>query len=303
MKKNNRKLLLIAVGCICITMASLSCSKSGNSQKPPPVTTTPIDGYDSSNDVAKDSLSAHWTFDNTEAESISGTTPVKATGDFYASGQIGKALTLTQGYLVYPVISSLDKADALQSYTISMWTNIVNSGSLKNSFLELSPTALNNPFGQIAFWDPNGYGGDTLPLEVSQLQITSGGNTADDWNLLPTGVPPLFFAGAGSWSFLVLSFDGANQTFSVYTNGSLFASRKSTSVVAPATLNLETPNQVLIGTFAFSDDGFVNSVTAASASQFLSHGINATIDDVRLFNAALSPAQIKALFDLGTAHR
>jgi hypothetical protein len=303
MKKKNATVLLIAFGCTFITIANLSCSKSNNNnnQNPPPVIKTTIDGYDSSNDVAKDSLSAHWTFDNTEVESISGTVPMKNTGDSYTSGQIGNALMLANGYLVYPVVASLNKADALQSYTISLWVDIVNSGISKYSFFELSPTDLNNPFGQIGLSDPNGYGGDTLPLEVSQLQITSQGNKSEDWNLIPTGTPPLFFAGAETWSFLVLTFDGASQTLSVYTNGSLFSSKQSTSVVAPATLTLQTPNQVLVGTYAFTDDGFVNSVSAASG--FVSHGISASIDDLRIFNAALSATQIKALYDLGAAHR
>ena len=33
------------------------------------------------------------------------------------------------------------------------------------------------------------------------------------------------------------------------------------------------------------------------------HGISASIDDIRMFNAALSASQIKALYDLGKAGR
>ena len=47
----------------------------------------PIDGYNNSNEVASSNLLAHWTFDNTNEEDISGLSPL--TGDAGTFGTVG----------------------------------------------------------------------------------------------------------------------------------------------------------------------------------------------------------------------
>ena len=80
------------------------------------------------------------------------------------------------------------------------------------------------------------------------------------------------------------------------------AAKKTGVVTAPATFILQQPIRALIGTFAFSEDGFANAPSATGPT-WAGHGISASIDDIRMFNAALNPAQIKALYDLGKAGR
>ncbi|HEY0743228.1 MAG TPA: hypothetical protein VGD40_17290, partial [Chryseosolibacter sp.] len=88
----------------------------------------PIDGYNNSNEVAKDNLVAHWTFDDTNNERLSSTAPSQTVGGVgFTDGQIGKALQLTKGAVVYPEIAALNTVDALPNYTISLWVNVTNT--------------------------------------------------------------------------------------------------------------------------------------------------------------------------------
>jgi len=92
-----------------------------------------IDGYNNSDEVASANLKAHWTFDGTNAEKISGLAPLAgAAGTFgtvgFEEGRIGQALKLTAGALRYPNIPAVNTADALANYTVSMWVKVKNNG-------------------------------------------------------------------------------------------------------------------------------------------------------------------------------
>ena len=102
------------------------------------LTAPSIDGYDNSNQVGKDSLKAHWSFDQSNNEDISGKAPEKAVGASLTPGVIGQALKLTSGYLVYPVIPALSGADTLPSYTLSLWVNSPATSSAMSSFFQMT---------------------------------------------------------------------------------------------------------------------------------------------------------------------
>ena len=270
------------------------------------LTAPSIDGYDNSNQVGKDSLKAHWSFDLSNNEDISGKAPEKAVGASLTPGVIGQALKLTSGYLVYPVIPALSGADTLPSYTLSLWVNSPASSSAMSSFFQMTGEVFPDIWGQIEIaanthW---GHGWDTLVLNTRFTQIdgTSPYVHAFNWDLDPLANAAWTFHGANKWSLLTVTYNQFNDSLTVYGNGAEIGARKTGVVTAPATFILQQPIRPLIGTFAYNDDGFSNSVSA-SARTWAGHGISASIDDIRVFNAALSAAQIKALYDLGQAGR
>src|SRR3954464_199307 len=72
-----------------------------------------IDGYNNSNDVASSNLLAHWSFDSNNNENISNTAPKATFGTVGSTtGQIGKALQLTKGVVVFPPIAKINDANA-----------------------------------------------------------------------------------------------------------------------------------------------------------------------------------------------
>jgi hypothetical protein len=287
-----------ATGTVKVATAGGAATKDGFT-----FTAPQIDGYDNSNQVGKDSLQAHWSFDVDNREDISTKVPEKAVGaSSLDAGVIGKGLKLTAGYLVFPVIPNLSSADALPNFTVSLWVNSPNSSASMSSFFQMTGEVFPDIWGQIQLaanthW---GKGGDTLALDGRLIQI-NGTGVHDDGFWDPT---PGTFIGANKWSLLSITYDGPSHTLKYYGDGLLIDTRVTTVVVDPETFILQQPSRVLVGTFAYKEDGFANSYTAlGSGHDWAGHGISASLDDIRVFNASLSDTQIKALYDLGKAGR
>lgn len=120
---------------------------------------------------------------------------------------------------------------------------------------------------------------------------------AFNWDLDSLANAAWTFHGANSWSLLTVSYNQFNDSLTVYGNGAEIGAKKTGVVVSPATFILQQPIRALIGTFAYHDDGFANAPNAVDRP-WAGHGISASIDDIRMFNAALSASQFKALYDL-----
>ncbi|MVM40573.1 hypothetical protein GO730_27715 [Spirosoma sp. HMF3257] len=122
---------------LVMSVAFTSCKKDDDV-----ATLPPIGGYNSSNDVAATNMVAHWTFDGTNNEAVSGAAPSKSTNASFTTGVKGQALQLSSGYLLYPTISALSSASALASVTVSAWVNTSNNGTTASEIFGLtSPTA------------------------------------------------------------------------------------------------------------------------------------------------------------------
>jgi hypothetical protein len=265
---------------------------------------SPIDGYDNSNQVGKDSLTAYWSFDLDNSEQISGKVPLKAVSASIVAGKIGKALHLDSGYLTYPVIPNLGGVDSLRNgFTLSLWVNSPSKSWAFSSFFQITSTVFPDIWGQIQMGADTHYGqgGDTLPLNARFVQID--GHSNDNYvHVQNFDLPYGSFLGAGQWSLLALSYNPSNDSLTVYGNGARVGAVKANVIFPGETFLLQQPAQPLIGTFAFKEDGFTNAPLSTDRT-FAGHGVRADIDDIRLFKAPLSPAQIKALFDLGSAGR
>ena len=106
-----------------------------------------IDGYNSSDEVASTNLKAHWTFDSNNNEVISGTAPSSTFGTVGSTdGQMGKALQLTKGGLVFPAIANINTANALNNFTVSLWLKTAGNKGTANegfsAFFGLIPTGV-----------------------------------------------------------------------------------------------------------------------------------------------------------------
>jgi len=113
-----------------------------------------IDGYNNSDEVAASNLVAHWTFDSNNNEVISGTAPTKTYGTVGSTtGQIGQALQLTKGAMVFPAIDKINSANALNNFTVSLWVNVAGNKKTANegftSFFGLVPTGVTDIWGDI----------------------------------------------------------------------------------------------------------------------------------------------------------
>lgn len=267
-------------------------------------TLPPIDGYNNSNEVAADNLVAHWTFDDTNNERLSSTAPTKSVGTVgFTTGQIGKALQLTKGALVYPAIAKINTVDALNNFTVSLWVNVTNTkkvaGGGFTSFFGIIPTATDF-WGNIqacAETSRHLPSSDTLELKnYMNTTMPDNSQNGQDNVALKNGDKGAYFMGAKRWAHYVMTWDATTHQFEIYGDGVAvggYTDRGTTPV-----LKMRVPALAVFGSMAASDLGF-GSLTRPDWAPLAT----ASIDDTRVYNTVLSQAEITALFNLGKAGR
>lgn len=263
-----------------------------------------IDGYDNSDQVAATYLKAHWTFDNTYAEAISTTEPENKYGGYaFEAGQIGSALKLTEGAIVYPSIANIGAANSLGDFTVTTWVKISNNGNSFTSLFGIIPTAATDVWGNIGLnfetgWRPAT--NDTIVPKANYLSLNQDGSlNGQDNRPDPFGNPKQgVFKQGGQWCFVAIRFNSATHKLQVFGNGVSIGKwdDRGPNTVA---LNMRVPCKAVFGSLAASDIGFSN---AGARGDWMKKA-TASVDDLRVFNTAISDAEIMALYNLGVAGR
>jgi hypothetical protein len=306
---NNLIRSAVAVLALGATVAIVSCNDEET--KLPQ-----IDGYDNSNDVAKANLKAHWSFDGSNEETISGLTASNTYGTVgFEEGQIGQALKLTGGALKYPNIPSVNTADALANYTVSMWVKVKNNAGtaaegytmLFGLFPDGLTTATTGDFmwgninmaAETSWFKATNAQPDTLVLKGHfVIRNTDNSNSGHDNRPDPRGTPAKgVFKQSGNWVHFVSRWNSSTHQFEVFGNGNpigAYNDRETTGA-----LRMNVPCSPVFGNGATQSVGFPNNPEQQSWSPMAT----ASIDDVRVFNTALSDVEITALYNLGTAGR
>jgi hypothetical protein len=292
-----------ASGDVKVTTPGGSVSKAGFT-----LTLPQIDGFNNSNEVGAAALKAHWTFDSTKSETISAAVPEKSVGTMdFTAGKIGKAINLTQAYLIYPTIANLNNADALPSFTVSMWTKVPDNTQTLASLFQINGVDFQDIWGLVGLMTRTNGNVYSLGATTTHVNGTGTHPAYADFFLDPgTTASEGFTAGTDGWAFITITYDGPTNLLTYYGNGVKLGTRTLTNVTAPETLALLTPNKVSFGTFEFKDDfnaGAYGNPPLAADRPWASHGITASLDDVRVFNKALSQTEVTALLHLGQAGR
>lgn len=283
-----------------LALTAVTFSSCDNEEKLPQ-----IDGYNNSNEVAKDNLLAHWTFDDTNNERLSSTAPAQTFGGVgFTQGQVGKALQLTKGAIVYPEIAAINTADALPNFTVSLWVNVTGTkrvpGAGFTSFFGIIPTTITDVWGNIHAAAETGHhlpSSDTIVFKNYLNTTLSTGEQSGQDNLgRKNGDKGKDFLGAKRWAHYVMTWDGTTHQFEIYGDAEAigaYTDRGTTPV-----LKMRVPAKAVFGSLAASDIGFAGATRPDWAPM-----ATASIDDVRVYNTVLSQAEITALFNLGTAGR
>ncbi|MDO8408322.1 MAG: LamG domain-containing protein, partial [bacterium] len=215
-------------------------------------------------------LVGHWTFDgkdmignvrDSSGQGNTGYMVAAATSSQQVAGTLGQALKFTTNTLQYVSASSL--ATPTSAGSVSMWiqpSQTINSSSA--GFI--NPWQSSNARDGILFNNNNCGGGAG---QLNFIITPSGGNyscaetTITSWK-------------AGTWYHIVATWNGTNQK--VYVNGTLNVSVSQTQTMTAGT------GQRIGGDGVFSTRTFPGS-----------------IDDVRVYNRALSAAEVLQLYNLG----
>jgi len=302
MKKVTKNVWAIAA---LILLAAMGCSKDDAD-----VTLPPIDGYNSSDDVAAANVVAYWSLDGSGNEVKGNTAPTSSINAVYEAGGVrGQAVTLTQGYLYYA--SPLGTLATNQPFTLSVWIQVKNNGMDGGT-----PPANNFPYSYFQRAIPGQlFGNITGMVEAGSYKVGSDtmvvkaiykdkdGGTQDNLNNfgdVDVDYKVVKKAGTNKWVNVVTTYDpaggsGNESIFRIYADSVLVSNKKFEN---RATHSFKyTPGEVIIG-------GWYNNIPGKTVSaDTWTQPFTGKIDEIRLYNKLLTGDEIKALYNLGLAGR
>jgi hypothetical protein len=263
--------LLAAISCLLF-----SCQKSYNWKDYAPVQS--FGGYTSSSEIAPSNLVAHFSFENSLVDSVSGT----AADNFGTSFTPGIKGTAMQGALnSYALFTPTSGINGLQSMTVSYW---VNTPMNPNGIMD--PVCFVNS-GQ--FWSNLDmfFDGQTDNSAVFKVHMYGNGGASEEW------LPNWNLSNPwNTWLNIAVTYDQASSTFALYVNG---VQAESATSPGFGPLNFQNFPKIVLGTVQFQTDP---SLTTATGSQPWGSYLLGALDEVRIYNTALGASDLRALYQL-----
>lgn len=267
---------------------------------PPPV----AGGYVNSSEVASDNLLAYWNFDGNKTETKSNLSPGIDTNSSFVAGIKGQALHLNKGYLLYPTITALSSANALSSCSVSLWINdVANNGSTFSEFFTLA----RDTSKETDWLDIINVGIETGhqvsdPIDFHTWIGTypsgtrNGGDNINDYGAV--GIDYQKVDRISKWTHYVMRYDASTENIDLFANNVRVSNNNFRHRGGLGPIISPTPTQVVIGSFSNTSAHFSKSPTLGF------HGLlNGSIDELRVYNKALSDVEIAALFKLESQGR
>jgi hypothetical protein len=253
-----------------------SCYKKYDaSSYQPPFT---VNGYTSIAEIGVGSLVGYWSFDGNYIDEVSKTAGT-ATGTTFTAGFKGQAL---QGALNSYVLTTPSNAiKNMQSFTITEWINTPPPSTGIIGFFTLTNTT--KFWGNIEMFFENGSDNTN-----GKIRVHVSKNGADNTYAVDN-VPNLFNA----WINISVTYDAGSSTFGLYINGGKVSSGTVSGVTGP--LSFTDIGNIVFGTTQFQTNP---SQTSATGSQPWASFLTGKIDEVRIYNKALTEAELQALIVL-----
>jgi hypothetical protein len=317
MKTISSKLSFAAIVGMAFASMSIiqSCSSSNNAPSgPPPV--TDIGGYPSSDSVAPANLIAYWNFDGTPNEQHLGL-PGTANGVTYVSGVRNQAYQGDSGAYVTVAIPPADSTvfEHLGSYSVSFWYNMADepydtlgTNDPAGIFFMSGNGSIGNDQAELIYeFEHFGNGGDTVNFHNGFNNV---GNTTASYQLFVMNAQDTL--GLGHWVHMAATYNDTTSTYIVYEDGNeimnqaawglnlvniLYQQQAQTPPLqGPITYAGDIPTTFIIGTWPAGLFGV--SPAIGQHGWFLGQ-----LDELRLFNIALSQQQVSGLYLNGAAGR
>jgi hypothetical protein len=255
-----------------------ACTKAKNDDVFPAGDVPPTaGGFTSSKQIAPANLVAYWGFnDGSVKDSVSGVTGTNS-GMTFTAGLKGSALTgnpdgTKRAYATSP---SSPAVKSMTQYTVSLWVNTAQNTGATGIF-GLGDTQ--GFWGNINIFFENG---GTTTLARFKTIYEDNGATFDN-NIQEVA------NGFNNWVHYVVTYDGAG-TFKSYVNGSL---ARTNTVDKMGPIRFLNVGPIVFGALHFMT---VPSSTSAAGAQDWAGYIPGKIDEVRVYNKALSVVEISAL--------
>lgn len=205
----------------------------------------------------------------------------------FADGIKGEALSLdvaNQSYILFPG----DTVASVESFTLSFWVNAEfvdegGDGGIDGVLGLVNLSNINNFWGNIDFFVENG----SNPTDGADMRIHITNGASETWITSVNAVPDFF----GGWTNHALTYDATSSEFKYYINGELKA---TTAAAWDGAMAFENSGPMVFGTVQFQTNP---SLTSATGSQPWASFLTGEIDEVRIFNKALSAEEIQAIVE------
>ena len=281
MKNKFNYLRVMSLGILLVgLMGFTSCKK----------TTDPNAGKTDPSTIATTNLVAYFPFDGSGTETIASLTPTVTTGVTYVTGKRGQAYQGADlAHLLYTLPSG-SKLKTLTSFSVALW--------FKSPLVTGDPEPI---FFQIGKSDDLSWGNLTLCL--NRLSATADSlqlhafflKTGVDWSGQNIGYANKAFA-INSWMHLVFEYDATTSKYKIYKNG--------VHVLAGASVENRYANDqsVPLGNLAFANADKINigawrSKSEGTATDAWMGWFKGNLDEMRVYDKALSDTEVKDLFD------
>ncbi len=309
MKKITSKLTFLAIACLSVSAAMTiqSCSKSSGPSGP-----APIGGYVSSDSVASSNLVAYFPFDGNSNDKISGNTAT-AVGVTYGTGVRGQSYQGATGAYATVVPSAAVKN--LNSFALSVWFNLPAqqpNGDPGGMFFLSGTNTLNEMILETESYTP--VSGDSVKIHHGFTDLASPGwqgFTLESYDTMAIG----------KWVHLVMCYDAGSSTYTYYQNGiptGVSSAWSNGMYVTPTTMydgplpvGSGSPATAPLGTNSWSSDAPVSIILGTWPATL--YGVSPTLgsngcykgqmDELRIYNRALSQAEVAGLYLNGKAGR
>jgi hypothetical protein len=319
--KTTSKLTLFGFAGVVLATVFLfgSCSKKSSSGPPPPVL---LGGYISSDSVEPTHLIGYWPFDGDANDHKGGLTATVAGSITYGTGVRGQAYQGSTGtYATYTPPGTFPAQ--LASYTLTFWYKIpaqVDTNTTQGVFFYSGATQQGELINEFESPANKNLAGDSLRIHPGFWDIGDNPNYA-------LFVPETFDTNAiAKWEFFTVEYNGGTSTYQTFQNAVPTGANTAFSPPPPAGPppppspypgSYITPNPLFtdggkgtpLGPLKFTDAPAAGGLIIGSWPDGLFGQTAATanylglLDDVRLFNEALTQTQISGLFLNGQAGR
>ncbi len=243
---------------------------------PPPVP----GGYTNSSQIASANLVGYWAFNGSLIDSVSGTVAV-GTNVSFGDGQKGQAL---QGALNgYALAASSSAVRSMTAYTVSLWVNSPLNDGATGLF---SLVDNQNFWANINIFFENGGNSNLARFKTI---YNDNGTTRDNNIQEVTG-------GFSKWVQYTISYDGAGN-FKSFVNGTLV---RTNTVAGMGPIRFTNTGPIVFGTLQFMTNP---SSTAGATAQGWAGYLTGKLDEVRIYNKALTDTEVFALFQLEKQRR
>lgn len=274
----SKYLIMVFAGVTIGSILLASCTKDKNDDVFPPGDVPPTaGGYTSSKQIAPTNLVAFWGFnDGTVKDSVSGVSGTNA-GMTFTPGLKGSALTgnpdgTKRAYATSPANPAIK---AMTQYTVSLWVNTAQNTGATGIF-GLGDTQ--GFWGNINVFFENG--GTSTLARFKTIYEDNGATFDNNIQDVPNGF--------NNWTHYVITYDGAG-TFKSYVNGSL---AKTNVVANMGPIRFLNVGPVVFGTLHFMT---MPSSTSAAGAQDWAGYLPGKLDEVRIYNKALTVIEVSAL--------